>query len=262
MKPVFRTGSFLTATNLNLAQRVSGFTGIIEGCDLFVRDTLIIGIEKGLSKLADGVVLEFNGNDSIDMSSKEDGDYYVCVIEYSIHSIVLDVVKTIPSYEHLELGTITKQGIKLNVRSNPKSSLSYSRKYFDISYLKEYFECDIARDDNGLRYCSMKVVNTSSVNIASGDFYLGFISDSAVNKITIRGQIDSPNELAVRLFVNGEEKDVNATITYFDFNIERGYQLTIPYGYIKSNDRVTLKLSLYNASSSEALAKIYEIILN
>lgn len=262
MKPVFRTGSFLTAKNLNLAQRVSGFTGIIEGCDLSVIDTLLLGINSGISKFDDGLVIVFDGNETLDMSSKEDGDYYICVIEYSEHSIVLEAVKALPEYRNIELGTLTKEGRNLTVRSNPKSSLTYVRKYFGIPYIKEYLNSDIEQDENGIRYCLMRVTNTESIDISSGNFNFGFIADSAINNIDIRGLMDSPNHIAIRLYVNGEEKDVNVTLSYWDLNIANGYRLTIPYGYVKANDVVNLKLTLYNASSSEATAKIYEIILN
>lgn len=268
MKSIFKTGTFLTAKNLNLAQMASGLSGIVDGCDVSLEDNNnTLHISKGLVKLDDGVLLEFDGTEILDISTLQSNKvYYVCAIEYSSFSIDYAIVETIPEYSNVILAIVTKDGNSVSVENQSKSLASYSKQYLSLAYLKDYFTIDgtkikVDTDEYGLKNLSIKAFISSLMPVVSSDYYISFIANSALNKISIRGKLVSPNSLYVSLFVNNGEKPVVSTYAQY-LNTEDGFVLSIPYNSVSKNDKCKLKITLLNQQSDSAEFNLYEIILN
>lgn len=266
MKPIFKTGTFLTANNLNLAQKASGLSGIIEGCSVVESsENFLLSIEPGLVKLDSGIIVIFDGSELIDTSDLPNDKYFVCLVEYSEHSIDYGIFKFEPTeYPHVILATVVKSGNSFTITNGVKASTVYLSQYLQFPYIREYIPDNILSetDSEGIKYLKLQSVNTGGAS--SGDFSVSFIANSALKTIRVRCTMASPNRIEFKLMINGDSSDIRSLgiAEYYDVDKRKGFLLNVDSGLVNENDSCTLIMSLFNQSASTAEANLYEIILN
>ena len=271
MRSIFKTGTFLTAKNLNLAQRASGFFGIIEGCDVSNEDKLIT-IGEGIAKFEDGTIVSFDGNESIDTSSFPVGEYKVVVIKYSDYSLSYDLVKNEPEYEFIKLADVVIKTNSMSIVNSYKASSPTTAMVLDCNYLKSYlndYSVSQVIEDNGVMSLHFNVTPESNVDSGTSKKYsVGFIATGIVSKIVIKGNLEDYNRISFELKVNGVQKILQGETTASSISLNCGndendvdFALSIPYGVIKKNSKCCLIMRLFT-SQDTAQATIYNITIN
>lgn len=242
MNTIFKTGTFLTADNLNLAMLANGDPGIISGCKVYYEtiDTLLV--TSGIIKFDDGSIVKMDGTDSIDVSTLAHSTYYVYVVEYG-NSVSLEINLTLPTdYDYVQLATVTLyddsitivntnyNDIKNEIRID-NSNLLYGLTllsgtksdstsggdttsnvvlYDDTSYMTKYVQC----------------ITTIETDL---NLYYGFIYPKwSIQNIILRGIVSTDATIAINIVVNGTTIELpNNTISNSSMGSETS-DITIP----------------------------------
>lgn len=265
MKSIFKTGTFLTAENLNLAQRVSGLVGIIEGCEVYNYDKKLLGISKGIAKFDDGDIIQFDGGESIDISNRSTGNYYVVVIKYSSYSLAYDIVSNLPDYPYIKLADVLIGTNTVSISNSNKSSISFDKRVYEYDYLQGYLAEFLAEDEYGIKCFKLKAEDTGS-SYVSKKFSIGFIASSEVSKITVKGNLNNNNQISFVLKINGTIYQFPTTANAMSLNSSSSgdvdFILNVPSGYTKKDDKCILEITLFNVAEGSAEATIYNLTIN
>ena len=271
MKSIFKTGTFLTADNLNLAQRASGLTGIIDGCEVSVSDKTLF-LAKGLIKFDDGTLVALEGTETIDISNVSPGDYFVVVIQYSSFSTDYSLVKELPDYPYIKLADVTVGTNTIDINNVTKSSFTAEKRVFEYDYLRAYVEegSILATDAYGVKCFKLNVNESDDSDdspVVSRTYNIGFIAHSDIASISLKGILTENNQISASVKVNGNILNLkNNPATYLTLNMsttgDTDYTINIPYGYIKKDDNCCLVLKLFNVIRGNAEATLYNITLN
>lgn len=270
MRSIFKTGTFLTAKNLNLAQRISGLVGVIEGCEVVEADKALT-IGAGTIKFEDGTIVSFEGNEIIDISNKSSGTYYVVVIKYSDYSLSYDIVSDIPDYPYVKLADVSITSNSVSIDNVFKSNASIENVTLDYCYLKDYLladgSADIELDEYGVKRFHLEASEGGQGSFVSKKYTVGFVARDSVSKIIIKGKLDEDNQITFGLKVNGiliipNNNKANSMNLNTSANGDTDFILNIPKGTIKKDNRCLLEMNLFNNVNSTTSATIYNITLN
>lgn len=265
MKSIFKTGTFLTAENLNLSQKVSGLMGIIEGCEVYNYDNKLLGIAKGTAKFEDGDIIQFDGGESLDISNKSIGNYYVVVIKYSSYSIDYDIVSDLPEYPYIKLADIIIGTNSVSISNANKSSVSFDTKVYEYDYLQGYLSDYITEDSYGIKCFKLRAEETDA-SYVSKKFNIGFIAASEISKITIKGNLNNNNQISFVLKINGIIYQFPTIANSMNLNSSSSgdidFVLSVPSGYTKKDDKCLLEANLFNVVEGSAEALIYNLTIN
>jgi hypothetical protein len=271
MRSIFKTGTFLTSKNLNLAQRISGLVGVIEGCDVVAKDKALT-ISEGILKFEDGTIVSFEGNEIIDISNKPNDYYYVVVIKYSEYSLAYDIVKELPDYPYIKLADVTITSNSVDIDNVFKSNAKIESATLDYSYLKDYLlasgssEDSIDTDEYGILKFNLNGSEGGS-SFVSKKYTVGFIAKTSVSKISIKGNLSGNNQISFGLKINDNivvppNNRANSMNLVASANGDTDFILNIPNGAIKKDNRCLLEMNLFNTTEPTTSATIYNITLN
>jgi hypothetical protein len=152
MKTIFKTGTVLTAENLNLAQLAYGNAGVINGSEVYVNGNNLI-VSSGLLKFSDGMIVSLDGTDFFDWSNLAHNTYYCYAVRYG-NDVTFSVSLVLPTeYAYILLATVTI-GDCCTVVNVQKSSVSKTEKTIDgsqlsaTSVISENIDVDLVTDDD------------------------------------------------------------------------------------------------------------------
>ena len=219
MIDLFKTGSYLTADNLNTAQLAYGLPGIISGASVYSSATNVLSIQKGIIKFSDGSIVSLDGTDYLDISGLSQTTYYVYLVKYG-EDVSLEINITTPTdyiYVTLAVVTVTNDSVSI-VNENPSATancnlvLEGNNLVQNAIYSTSELSVSLAENETlGIKYLNC----ITQASASEGSLCFGFLYPSwSIRNIKILGTSSADTILAVNIIVNGTTISLSNNIIY------------------------------------------------
>lgn len=256
MKTIFKTGTYLTAENLNLAQLAYGSAGVISGAEVYSNGNNLI-VSSGLLKFSDGMIVSLDGTDYFDWSNLAHNKYYCFAVRYG-NDVTFSVSLVLPTdYEYIILAVATI-GDSCTIVNVQKSSISKSEKIIDgiqLSPTSIIYDglgtAELVTDsDKYVKYLSGII----SAGSTSAKIYVPFTNPLfTITKAKLKLKLSSDTILGIYVYVDGKKmipennKIYGNTFTKDNYTVDFGSI----FSSIESGTSCSILLWLSQISSSE-----------